>query len=413
MLLPIVALSLAALTAALPNTEAVPDPQFSANTLHLERASLSELSPALQKRASSGKLFSVDGGNSFLTNIKFGSQTFKVVVDTGSSDTWLIGAGYICLDSQGNKVPENRCDFAKAYAYKQDATLSQNPTEAGENFELSYGDGEYLTGFLATDEVTLAGVSFQTEVGVCTQGYWNGDGQSSGLVGLAFPVLTSAYYGTNPSEDGPANKASYNPIMYQLFETNGYTPAMFSMALSRDNAGTGYGGSLTIGGVPDLSDPRVNAKANYAYANFEVTPSISQTYYSYYTITVDTVTFGSGSKKQSDSKKRLYVIDSGTSLIYLPSKLAKAYNSLWSRPATFHPKTGEYYVPCDATVPPFSVTISGKIFTINTKDLLQSNGDGTCLSTILDVLDGNTLLLGDVFLKNVLAVFDWKNQRMG
>jgi Eukaryotic aspartyl protease len=412
MLLLIVTL-LSALSAALPNAEAIADPQFSANTLHLERAPLSELTPALQKRASSGKLFSVDGGNSFLTNIEFGSQTFKVVVDTGSSDTWLIGTGYTCLDSQGNKVPENTCDFAKAYAYKQDTTLSQDSTEAGENFELRYGDGEYLTGFLATDKVTLAGVSFQTEVGICTQGYWNGDGQSSGLVGLAFPVLTSAYYGTNPSKDGPDNKAQYNSIMYQLFETNGYTPAMFSMALSRDNAGTGYGGSLTIGGVPNLSDPRVNAKANYAYANFEITPSISKMYYSYYTITVDTVTFGSGNKKQSDSKQRLYTIDSGTSLIYLPSILAKAYNSLWSQPATFHPKTGEYYVPCDATVPPFSVTISRQVFTINPRDLLQHNSDGTCLSTVLDVLDGDTLVLGDIFLKNVLAVFDWNNQRMG
>ena len=55
------------------------------------------------------------------------------------------------------------------------------------------------------------------------------------------------------------------------------------------------------------------------------------------------------------------------------------------------------------------------MFNINPKDLIQlgSSDGSSCISSIVDVGGNPPLLLGDVFLKNVVAVFDWGNQRLG
>ena len=60
-----------------------------------------------------------------------------------------------------------------------------------------------------------------------------------------------------------------------------------------------------------------------------------------------------------------------------------------------------------ATVPKVGVTISGKTFYINAADLILgvSFGDGRCITGIYDGGQG-PYILGDVFLKNVLAIFD-------
>ena len=190
---------------------------------------------------------------------------------------------------------------------------------------------------------------------------------------------------------------------------------MFTLVLSRDLAQAGYGGSLTIGGVPNLSDPRVNAKNSFTYSPIVPTLLVSDTELSFYTIEVDTVSWGSGSSKGSDSvANRRWAVDSGTSLIYAPTAVAQAYNALWQT-KTFHPKEGIWSVPCGSTPPAFSVTIGGTVFQINPKDLIQpGNSDGSsCISAIIDVGGNPPLLLGDTFLKNVVAVFDWGNQRLG
>lgn len=189
---------------------------------------------------------------------------------------------------------------------------------------------------------------------------------------------------------------------------------MFSMALSRDTSQQSYGGTLTIGGIPDLSNPRINAKPNtWTYTDLVKTPLVSQQDYSYYTILVDTVTWGSGSSQGHETNgAQRYAVDSGTSLIYVPTNVAKAYNNLWDQPTTHDIKQGIWSVPCDAIPPPFSVTINGKVFEINPVDLIQPN-ENDCVSAIVDVGNAPPLTLGDVFLKNVVAVFDWENVRMG
>ena len=155
----------------------------------------------------------VEDGQVFLTHVTFGTETFNAVIDTGSSDTWLAETGFQCFNiTTGASVPEADCLFGSTYT--PSATFSQIPNE---NFNITYADGEMLIGIVGIEKVTLAGISVDNqEVGVVQLAGWLGDGVSSGLIGLAFPSITSAYAGTNPAVDGPATQLPYNPVFFNM-----------------------------------------------------------------------------------------------------------------------------------------------------------------------------------------------------
>jgi hypothetical protein len=111
-----------------------------------------------------------------------------------------------------------------------------------------------------------------------------------------------------------------------------------------------------------------------------------------------------------------HVVDSDTTLNFLETKVAAAINSAFNPPAILNEYGNNglggatYLVECDASAPDHGYKIGGETLWINPIDLiLESDGlpDGTCLSAIQDGGDGSTpFILGDTFLRNVLAVFD-------
>jgi hypothetical protein len=70
---------------------------------------------------------------------------------------------------------------------------------------------------------------------------------------------------------------------------------------------------------------------------------------------------------------------------------------------------GAYFVDCKAIPPPFAVIISGVHFWINPADLIYQEltdpSNGKCALSISTGGSG-PYILGDVFLQNVVAVFD-------
>ena len=154
-----------ALAAALPSPD-ISDPPYSENTLHLEKSNRPAHTASIHRRSNSVKLIESSQGMEFATTIKVGSQNFKVIVDTGSSDTWLAGEGFQCINPQGDLVALQQCGFAQPYLNPNDNALQQTDAESNQNFQASYGDGEALLGVVANDKVTLAGISFTTEIAV-------------------------------------------------------------------------------------------------------------------------------------------------------------------------------------------------------------------------------------------------------
>ncbi|MGI4850517.1 MAG: pepsin-like aspartyl protease [Janthinobacterium lividum] len=92
-------------------------------------------------------------------------------MDTGSSDTWLAENGFQCVNlTTGADEPEAACAFGPLYTVS--STFSQIPDE---NFNITYGDGEFLTGIMGYENVTLAGINVpKQEVAVVDYAAWEG-----------------------------------------------------------------------------------------------------------------------------------------------------------------------------------------------------------------------------------------------
>lgn len=153
-------------------------------------------------------------------------------------------------------------------------------------------------------------------------------------------------------------------------------------------------GSITFGGVPS-NVPTTGTTVTVPNHQFPFTiDGKNTTQPAYYTLQVDSFNFpGSGSL---NTKTPLTILDSGTTLIYVPDAVANAFNKHWSPPAKYSKSQGAFVVDCDATAPYFSVTIGGKTFTTTPADLIYPSGTaGQCISS---VLRGGSDQNGDVFI---------------
>ncbi|KAL9601573.1 MAG: hypothetical protein Q9219_002407 [cf. Caloplaca sp. 3 TL-2023] len=329
----------------------------------------------------------------YFTDITFGTETFKAVVDTGSADTWLIQSGFQCV-TRGRfpvTLPEASCRFGPQYI--PSTTFKQLPEE---NFNTTYADGEVLTGIVGTERVTLGGITVENQqIGLVNYAAWNGDNSSSGLIGLAFPNITSVFSGSNPALDSESTALAYSPLFTSMY-SQGLVAPVFSLAIER---GEESGGLLALGGLPP-----VRHSPYFACAPFQKRALRGQTSsdYQYYYINIDGLTYGNQSKRvnlQAD-------IDSGTSLIFLPSETAYEINKLFDPPAVVDGSRGQYVVDCAAKAPRFGISIGHHTFYINPQDLVIKTQDGSCITGITESGLNRPGVLGDVFLKNVLAVFD-------
>lgn len=105
-----------------------------------------------------------------------------------------------------------------------------------------------MTGVFGYENVTVAGITVEQQVALVNYSYWFGDSVTSGLMGLSYPLLTSAYAGSDPSADTEDSQVVYNPIITTLID-DGLIAPVFSLALDR-NSDSGY---LALGGLPPVN----------------------------------------------------------------------------------------------------------------------------------------------------------------
>lgn len=202
--------------------------------------------------------------------------------------------------------------------------------------------------------------------------------------------------------------------------------AWYSLAIDRIpvNATDGPGGYLGLGSLPPV-----------AYSlHFASTPIVTQPgsqinsgtglpIKDHYSI-IDGVAYGAGECEESaqtfNGTKYTLIVDSGTNTNVFPPATAAPINALFDPPAVFIPDSnGTYTVDCDARPPSLGIKIGEETFYHNGEDLIIYQGPGEpCLSaleanTIFDGLNAGALnILGDAFLKHVVALFDVGNSEM-
>ena len=355
----------------------------------------------------------------FATEVQIGARTFELVIDTGSSDTWVANTGFQCTrPGTGDFLPQSACEFGPLYD-NRNSSFKQIPDVS---FRVRYTDGESLSGIFGTEQVTVAGIRVRNQqIALVNTAAWYGDTITSGLLGLAFPAATKAFTGTDSRLDTIATQRIYDPIFTSMY-TKGHVAPLFSIALDRD-----YGGLLAIGGLPP-----VDYFPLFASSPFQIlTTSSSGTQgtssaaaYTLYTITTNGFDYANNSASQwsyanfpnpfgrpSDPTQIQVIVDTATTTIYLPEGTADAINALFSPPPFFKTNTGFYVVDCKAKPPKFGVKIGFQTFYINPDDMVIELGS-RCISGVAAVGPGGTSILGHTFLKNVLAVFDVGAQMM-
>jgi aspergillopepsin I len=358
----------------------------------------------------------VEAGQVFLAPITIGGQDFQVVIDTGSSDPWVVQPNFTCVDpNTGNIQGQADCYFGATYDSSQSSTYASIPNE---NFNITYSDGEKLTGDMAYERMTMAGITVpQQKFAVVDYAAWFGDGYSSGLVGFAYGTLTSAYAGNDPSQDQRGGTLMYNPLFVSMYNLSLIAP-LFSIAIDRD---PNNGGVLALGGIPNI--PHSPSWVSAAIQSVGVFVGTTTLAYEFYTVYSDGFAVASTPNIQfnpyrnNNPRKRnllangTVIVDSGTSLVYAPNSVADAVAFAFQPPASYDSNSDAYFVSCTAKPPVFGVSIGKKIFFVNGADMILPANEGQCLSGV-QPNNGGLAILGDVWMKNVLAVFDIGAEKM-
>lgn len=324
--------------------------------------------------------------------IKVGTppRSFNVILDTGSSDLWLIGAGVSSTSSSshsgggiGSPTMSSSSSNGPAFLSASSSSFqsSTNP------FQITYGSGS-ASGSTGTDTITEGSYTVTNQafavVNRATSGLLSGD--VSGIMGMGFQSLSAI--GASPFWQS----ANIDTFAFGLTR-------FVNISTATD---VEPGGVMTLGGINSTL-----YQGNINYVGLK-----SQTYW---LIAIDSVSING--RVLPGSQSNAVAIDTGTSLIGAPTSVVTAvYAQIQGAKAATGSYEGYYQFPCSAN-PSFTLTFGGQAYTIAPDDFNVGAIDvsGTmCLGSVFAV-DSNSStsksstspawIIGDSFLKNVYTVF--------
>lgn len=356
-------------------------------------------------------------GTIFDVEVQFGNQSFLLLFDTGSSDTWVVEKGFRCLDPDTyDKIPEASCTYGKPYVISDTFQDIRNET-----FAVQYGTGQ-ASGLLGYEDIIVGGIHVpRQKVGVVSRATNVGDGIDSGLIGFGHDILTSAhpasFDGSNFNQSFLADRITYESAFTSMWKQGKVDP-FFSLAIEHTPLNTSidkHGGFLALGALPPVKHTN-----KFANVSVEITEGIPASYtggkhvITEWTLSVQEVTYG----RESNSTRFQAVVDSGNYFNLYPPEIAAEINNRFDPPAVLSSEDGAgegvYTVLCDAKAPAHGVKIGNQTFYHDSRDMILQTGEG-CVSSIVAAIpvDGISLyFLGDPFLKNVVAVFDFEHEEM-
>jgi len=298
-------------------------------------------------------------------------QLFTVVLDTGSSNLW---------------VPSTHCSSIACFLHRRfNSDKSSSFKENGTEFAIRYGTGS-LEGIISNDVLHIADLEIKGQdfgESVKEPGITFALGRFDGILGLGYDTI---------SVKGVV------PPFYNLVNQDLLDEKLFSFWLNKADAG-GEGGEMVLGGV----DP------NHYHGDIHWSPVIRK---GYWEIELQNVTFGG---EDLGLEPQRAAIDTGSSLFAVPSVVSDLINKLIGGKKNF---AGQYIVDCDKVpnLPDLTLTFNGKPFTLTAEQyILQAQKQ--CISGFMG-LDipapaGPLWIVGDVFLRAYLSVYDLENNRVG
>lgn len=316
-------------------------------------------------------------GNSVVTNAKnlgytgtitLGNppQSFQVVFDTGS-DMIVITSN----QCQGH------CDGMAHFT-------CNSCTKTPYSYNITYGDGTWGAGPIVADTVSIGGLVVQnqqildvTNSALDLSSYGAG---VSGLVGLMpiSPVLNAI------------------PPLQTIYKNKLLDMNVFSVYLT-SSLKSSQGGSFLFGGIDNTK-----FKGNLNYV--PVTSSLSTNKGMWY-VTADGAFAGNTAVTGYTASPWLF--DTGTSFIAVPTSFAQAFHQNIPG-AVYSAQDQVYLVPCTGTTT-FTLSFNGIKYDVPYTDYIATSGAGSsqCVSLIMPLGTYEIFILGDPFLRQVYAVYDF------
>ncbi|KAK5800348.1 hypothetical protein VI817_002560 [Penicillium citrinum] len=309
----------------------------------------------------------------YFSEIEIGTppQKFKVVLDTGSSNLW---------------VPSSECSSIACFLHsKYDSSASSTYKKNGTEFAIKYGSGS-LSGFVSQDTLKIGDLKVQKQdfaEATSEPGLAFAFGRFDGILGLGYDTIS-------------VDKMV--PPFYNMINQGLLDEPVFAFYLGDANK-EGDNSEATFGGVD---------KDHYTGELIKI-PLRRKAYWE---VDLDAIAFGDSIAELDNTG---VILDTGTSLIALPSTLAELLNKEIGAKKSF---TGQYTVECSArdSLPDLTFTLSGHNFTIGPYDYVLEV-QGSCISSFMG-MDfpepvGPLAILGDSFLRQWYSVYDLGNNAVG
>lgn len=287
-------------------------------------------------------------------------QTFKVVLDTGSSNLW---------------VPSQSCNSIACFLHSTyDSSSSSTYKKNGSDFEIHYGSGS-LTGFISNDVFTIGDLQVKNQdFAEATEepGLAFAFGRFDGILGLGFDTISVNHI---------------VPPFYQLVNQKLIDEPVFAFYLSS----TDEGSEAVFGGVD---------KSHYE-GEIEYIPLRRKAYWE---VDLDSIALGDEVAELDDTG---VILDTGTSLNILPSSLAEMLNAQIGAKKGYN---GQYTIDCSKkqSLPDITFDLAGSKYSLPASDYILEVS-GSCISTFqgmdFPAPTGPLAILGDAFLRRYYSVY--------
>ncbi|KAK6349997.1 Vacuolar protease A [Orbilia brochopaga] len=296
-------------------------------------------------------------------------QTFKVILDTGSSNLW---------------VPSKSCSSIACFLHtKYDSAESSTYKANGTEFKIQYGSGS-MEGFVSQDTLTIGDLKVKgQDFAEATKepGLAFAFGKFDGILGMGYDTIS-------------VNRMV--PPFYQMVAQNLLDKPMFSFELGDTDSSS----QVIFGGYND---------DKYSEKDLVWIPLRRKAYWE---VDFKALSFGDDTAELESTGA---ILDTGTSLLTFPSDIAELLNSQIGAKKSWN---GQYTVDCSRvdSLPDMTFTLNGHNFTITAKDYTLKVQE-TCISAItpLDMPPriGAISILGDAFLRKYMTVYDLGKNRVG
>ncbi|KAJ6441279.1 vacuolar protease A precursor [Purpureocillium lavendulum] len=302
----------------------------------------------------------------YFSEITIGSppQSFKVVLDTGSSNLWSC-----------NSIA---CYLHSTYDSSSSSTYKKN----GSSFEIQYGSGS-LSGFVSNDVMSIGDLKIKSQdfaEATNEPGLAFAFGRFDGILGLGYDTIS-------------VNKIV--PPFYNMINQKLLDEPVFAFYLGDSDEGS----EAVFGGIDE----------SHYTGKIEYIPLRRKAYWE---VDLDFIAYGD---EVAELENTGVILDTGTSLNVIPSSLAELLNAEMGAKKGFN---GQYTIDCAKkdSLPDITFSLSGSNYSLPASDYILEVS-GSCISTFqgmdIPAPAGPLAILGDAFLRRYYSVYDLGRNAVG